>query len=80
VGEVRTAWGESTPVRPATPLKVVGWPGLSVPLKVTTTAPGASVAAGQPVGTVQASGVRVDLRADGATADPSVWWRLTRTS
>ncbi|MCM4082040.1 D-alanyl-D-alanine carboxypeptidase family protein [Paractinoplanes hotanensis] len=79
VGEVRTAWGESTPVRPATPLKVVGWPGLSVPVKVTTTAPGASVAAGQPVGTVQASGVRVDLRADGATGDPSVWWRLTRT-
>ncbi|MCO8271127.1 D-alanyl-D-alanine carboxypeptidase [Actinoplanes sp. TRM 88003] len=78
VGEIRTAWGDTTPVRPATPLKVVGWPGLTVPLKVSTTAPGASVTAGQPVGTVQASGVRVDLRADATTSDPSVWWRLTR--
>ncbi len=78
VGEVTTAWGASSTVRPATPLKVVGWPGLSVPLKVTTTAPGDAVTAGQAVGTVQASGVRVDLRADSTTADPSLWWRLTR--
>ena len=80
VGEVRTAWGATSRVRPANPLQVVGWPGLTVPVKVTTTAPGATVTAGQPVGVAEASGVRVDLRADTATADPSLWWRLTRTS
>ncbi|WP_307834455.1 D-alanyl-D-alanine carboxypeptidase family protein [Paractinoplanes lichenicola] len=80
VGEVRTAWGATSTVRPATPLKVVGWPGLPVTLKANTTAPGATVTAGQTVGSVQASGVRVDLKADSATADPSVWWRLTRTN
>ncbi len=79
VGEIRTAWGATSPVRPATPLKVVGWPGMSVPLEVTTSAPGASVTAGQPVGSVQAAGVRVDLRADTTTPDPTLWWRLTRT-
>ncbi|WP_307873069.1 D-alanyl-D-alanine carboxypeptidase family protein [Paractinoplanes ovalisporus] len=79
VGEVRTAWGATSTVRPVKPLQVVGWPGLTVPVKVTTSAPGASVTAGQAVGSVQASGVRVDLRADSATGDPSVWWRLTRT-
>ncbi|MFF5077089.1 D-alanyl-D-alanine carboxypeptidase family protein [Actinoplanes sp. NPDC000266] len=80
VGQVETAWGATTPVRPAKALKVVGWPGLTVPLKVTTVAPSAEVTAGQPVGTVQASGVRVDLRTDAATESPSLWWRLTRTS
>ncbi|WP_250002771.1 hypothetical protein [Actinoplanes sp. M2I2] len=80
VGEIRTAWGSTSAVRPATPLKVVGWPGQTVPVQVTTSAPGASVTAGQPVGTLQAAGVRVDLRADTTTTDPSPWWRLTRTS
>ncbi|GID20954.1 hypothetical protein Aab01nite_45440 [Paractinoplanes abujensis] len=80
VGEVRTAWGATSTIRPAKPLQVVGWPGMSVPVKVSTTAPGATVTAGQPVGSVQASGVRVDLTADAATADPSLWWRLSRTS
>ncbi|MDY7084420.1 MAG: D-alanyl-D-alanine carboxypeptidase [Actinomycetota bacterium] len=79
VGEVRTAWGSTSTVRPSTPLQVVGWPGMTVPLKAGTTAPGATVTAGQVVGSVEASGVRVDLRADEATTGPSVWWRLTRT-
>ncbi|MEU8818632.1 D-alanyl-D-alanine carboxypeptidase [Actinoplanes sp. NPDC048796] len=80
VGQVETAWGATTTVRPAQALKVVGWPGLTVPLKVTTTAPSAEVTAAQSVGTVQASGVRVELRTDSAIASPSAWWRLTRTS
>ncbi|MEV4347599.1 D-alanyl-D-alanine carboxypeptidase [Actinoplanes sp. NPDC049596] len=79
VGQVETAWGATTSVRPARDLKVVGWPGLTVPLKVTTTAPSAEVTASQPVGTVQASGVKVELRTDAATEPPSVWWRLTRS-
>lgn len=80
VGQVETAWGATTTVRPAKALKVVGWPGLTVPLKVTTAAPDAEVTSAQPVGTVQASGVRVELRTDSATESPSLWWRLTRTS
>lgn len=78
VGEVRTAWGATAPVGPAEPLKVIGWPGLAVPVQVSTVASGAEVAAGQAVGSVEAAGRRVDLRTDTATAEPSLWWRLTR--
>uniref|UniRef100_UPI00367100ED D-alanyl-D-alanine carboxypeptidase family protein n=1 Tax=Actinoplanes octamycinicus TaxID=135948 RepID=UPI00367100ED len=80
VGSVRTAWGSSVTVTPASPLKVVGWPGLAVPVKTTTATPGSLVTAGQQVGEVQAAGVRVPLRADAATSEPSLWWKLTRRS
>jgi serine-type D-Ala-D-Ala carboxypeptidase (penicillin-binding protein 5/6) len=78
VGTVTTAWGASSPVAPAGPLAVVGWPGLTVPVQVTPSAPGASVTRGQVVGTVRAAGVRVDLTANATTPPPSFWWRLTR--
>ncbi|MET0422759.1 MAG: hypothetical protein ABW046_02720, partial [Actinoplanes sp.] len=82
VGEVRTAWDATSAVRPAAALKVIGWPGLKVPVKVTTTAPGAQVTAGQPVGSVEArvgdSPVLVDLVAETATPEPDLWWRLSR--
>ncbi|WP_232344821.1 D-alanyl-D-alanine carboxypeptidase [Actinoplanes awajinensis] len=78
VGTVQTAWGSSSTVTPKTALKVVGWPGLAVKVKTTTTKPGAQVSAGQQVGEVQASGVRVPLLADAATSEPSLWWKLTR--
>jgi serine-type D-Ala-D-Ala carboxypeptidase (penicillin-binding protein 5/6) len=82
VGTVTTAWGASTSVRPAGPVKVVGWPGMKVALEVTRVAPGAVVAPGQLVGTVQAksgaSASKVELRAETATEDASLWWRLTR--
>jgi D-alanyl-D-alanine carboxypeptidase (penicillin-binding protein 5/6) len=77
-GQVETAWGGSTTVSPATPLKVVGWPGLPVPVKVTTAAPGPSITAGMAVGQVEASGVRVELRTDDGIKEPSTWWKLTR--
>ncbi|MFC7533831.1 D-alanyl-D-alanine carboxypeptidase family protein [Actinoplanes sp. GCM10030250] len=77
-GKVETEWGATATVSPATPLKVVGWPGLSVPVKVETTPPAAGIAAGQEVGTVEASGVRVKLRTDAAAPEPSLWWKLTR--
>lgn len=79
VGRVTTAWGATTAVRPASPVKVVGWPGLPVTVKVSTSAPPADVAAGEVVGAVQAQGVRVELRTDADTADPSLWWRLSRS-
>jgi len=82
VGQVTTAWGDTATVSPAGPLRVVGWPGLTVPVKVTRAAPGAEVAQGQVVGAVEtdpsASGVRVQLRADAPTAPPSLWWKLLR--
>ncbi|MEU4693101.1 D-alanyl-D-alanine carboxypeptidase [Actinoplanes sp. NPDC023714] len=77
-GRVETAWGGSTTVSPAAPLKVVGWPGLPVPVAVTTVPPGPSIAAGSVVGQVEADSVRVELRADGSVEDPSLWWKLTR--
>ncbi|WBB66867.1 D-alanyl-D-alanine carboxypeptidase [Micromonospora sp. WMMD812] len=78
VGRVETAWGATAAVSPAAPLTVIGWPGLAVPVRVETVAPGPEVPAGQVVGSVEAAGVRVPLRADTATAAPSLGWRLTR--
>ncbi|WP_436530635.1 D-alanyl-D-alanine carboxypeptidase family protein [Actinoplanes sp. HUAS TT8] len=78
VGSVKTAWGATSQVSPASALKVIGWPGLAVKVTTTTTKPGPLVSAGQAVGEVQASGVRVELRADSATSEPSLWWKLTR--
>ena len=78
VGEVTTAWGAKVTVSTAAPLRVVGWPGLAVPVRVTTTAPRAEVTRGQVVGAVQASGVRVELSADQRTPEPRLWWKLTR--
>ncbi|MEU8243948.1 D-alanyl-D-alanine carboxypeptidase [Actinoplanes missouriensis] len=79
-GKVEAAWGDSATVSPAAPLKVVGWPGLAVPVKVTADAPGPSPAAGTVVGQVEASGVRVELRTDSAISTPSTWWKLSRVS
>jgi D-alanyl-D-alanine carboxypeptidase (penicillin-binding protein 5/6) len=80
IGTLTTAWGEEATVSAASALKVVGWPGLSVPVEVTTSAPGASVRSGETVGAAEArpgsSSVRVDLRADHAITGPSFWWRM----
>ena len=81
VGQVTTAWGATATISPAGPLKVTGWPGMAVPVRVTTAVPGAEVVQGQVVGSVEArpgSGVRVQLRADARTAEPSLWWKLSR--
>ena len=82
VGQITTAWGDTVTVSPAAELRVIGWPGLAVPVKVTQTAPGAEVTKGQVVGSVEArpgsATTLVPLRADGATAGPSLWWILSR--
>jgi D-alanyl-D-alanine carboxypeptidase (penicillin-binding protein 5/6) len=78
VGRVTTAWGATAAVRPAAPVRVAGWPGLAVPVRVSTTAVDGRVPAGAAVGAVQAHGVRVELRTDTATDPPPAWWRLTR--
>jgi D-alanyl-D-alanine carboxypeptidase (penicillin-binding protein 5/6) len=84
VGEVRAAWGGSVPVRTASAVKVIGWPGLRVTVAVERTAPGSQVRAGQHLGTATArtglGAVTTDLRAEADIAGPSWSWRLTRTS
>ncbi|MGC9671337.1 D-alanyl-D-alanine carboxypeptidase family protein [Planosporangium sp. 12N6] len=82
VGEVRTRWGRTTPVRTGDPARIVGWPGLTVGVQ---THPGGltrQVRAGQWVGTLTVhngiGATTVDLRAGAALPGPSTWWRLTR--
>ncbi|ASW57919.1 D-alanyl-D-alanine carboxypeptidase [Plantactinospora sp. KBS50] len=79
-GRIRTAWDATSDVVPAAPLKVVGWPGLTVPVQAVTAVPGPLVGAGEVVGSVEAAGSRVELRAVEAIADPPLWWRLIRRS
>jgi D-alanyl-D-alanine carboxypeptidase (penicillin-binding protein 5/6) len=78
VGQIATAWGDTIKVRPDANLKVIGWPGRTVTLTTTAAAPGTAVTQGQAVGAVTASGVRVQLRADAASTEPSFWWKLKR--
>ena len=82
VGQVTTAWGDTVTVSPAAPLRVIGWPGLTVPIRLTRTPPGAEVVKGQVVGTVEArpgaSTVLVPLHTDATTGEPSLWWKLSR--
>jgi len=77
-GQVTTAWGDTVPVSPTGPLKVIGWPGLSFKVDTIRRTPSAQVTSGQVVGTIQAASVRVDLAADAASAPPGLWWKLTR--
>lgn len=83
VGQVRTAWGDTVTARPAAPLRVIGWPGLAVPVTTTRAGVGSTVTAGQVLASVQArqgiGSTRVDVRAETGTSKPSLWWRLTRT-
>ncbi|WP_433292909.1 D-alanyl-D-alanine carboxypeptidase family protein [Actinoplanes sp. CA-030573] len=78
LGQVSTAWGSTVPVSPAAPLKVVGWPGLSYPVKVVSSTVGTSVTSGQTMAKVSAGGQAVDLTADGSTTPPTTWWKLSR--
>ncbi|MGC9668680.1 D-alanyl-D-alanine carboxypeptidase family protein [Planosporangium sp. 12N6] len=84
VGEVRTAWGETVPVRTASDVQVIGWPGLTVTVTVRPERPGPRVTSGQQLGALTAhtiaGDVTTDLRADATVTGPSRWWRLTRTS
>ncbi|MEU4426396.1 D-alanyl-D-alanine carboxypeptidase [Actinoplanes sp. NPDC024001] len=78
-GKLSSAWGATTTVTPAQPLTVIGWPGLELPVKIKDTHSGTAVTAGEQVGTAEAAGVRVQLRAESALKSPSLWWRLTRS-
>ncbi|HEV7896739.1 MAG TPA: D-alanyl-D-alanine carboxypeptidase [Planosporangium sp.] len=84
VGEVRGAWGRSVAVHTAAPVRVVGWPGLTVGVQTHPAVPDRRVRAGQIVGTLTVDnglgGTTADLRVGATLPEPSAWWRLTRTS
>ncbi len=82
LGEATSAWKGSTRIRVATPVEVLGWPGMPVTVSVRTGTAGRSLAAGQPLGTLTvtagASTATAGLHAEQAIAGPTAWWRLTR--
>ncbi len=78
VGVLRTAWQTTTPVQLSEPLRVIGWPGLPIAIKVSLVTPSGNVTAGQVLGSLTAATVRVELHANSASTGPSLWWRLTR--
>jgi D-alanyl-D-alanine carboxypeptidase (penicillin-binding protein 5/6) len=83
VGEIRSAWGRSVAVRTAAPVRVIGWPGLTVSVQAHPVDLDRQVGAGQRVGTVTVhggGGATAELRAGATRPEPSAWWRLTRTS
>lgn len=82
VGTIRGPSGSSAPVSSPAPLQTVAWPGRRVTITQRPARIGASVHAGQEVGTLTVdAGVgatTVPLRADTSVSAPSWWQRLTR--
>ena len=82
VGQLTTPWGASTPVTASRAVRVLGWPGLSVPVSVHLDDVAAPLTAGTTVGVlrIQQAGhvTQVALRTSNTLRGPSAWWRLTR--
>jgi serine-type D-Ala-D-Ala carboxypeptidase (penicillin-binding protein 5/6) len=82
VGQVVGSWGASSPVTASTPVTVLGWSGLVVPLTLRTDVPKAPIPAGATVGSITVlAGTRrtdVPLRTTRPLSSPSAFWRLTR--
>jgi D-alanyl-D-alanine carboxypeptidase (penicillin-binding protein 5/6) len=81
LGEVRGPWGRSVTVSTTAPLRVLGWPGLSVTVAVQPGRLRPQVSSGQNPGTLTAhtglGDTGADLHADATLAGPSWRWRLT---
>jgi D-alanyl-D-alanine carboxypeptidase (penicillin-binding protein 5/6) len=81
VGRITTPWGQSVPVTADT-ASVVGWPGLTVPVRIHVEALSLAVPAGADIGTLHADlggqVVALGLRASRPLHGPSAFWRLTR--
>lgn len=80
VGEARTAWGASTPIRTKKALELVRWKAEKVTEQHTLRAASATVAGSAGALVVHAGEVQSSTTLEITTpADkPSVWWRLTR--
>ncbi|MFG2002186.1 D-alanyl-D-alanine carboxypeptidase family protein [Spirillospora sp. NPDC048911] len=77
VAEVDDGLGGTTPLTAKTPLTVIGWPGLTVPVTVKATAPH-EAAQGTQVGTVSAGASRVPLVLGAELTEPAIIKRLVR--
>jgi D-alanyl-D-alanine carboxypeptidase len=79
VGTVDDGLGGSTPLRAASPVTVVGWPGLRVPVGIQGDPPHQG-AAGERVGQVTAGAARVPLVLGSSLDEPSYLKRLVRVN
>lgn len=77
VARIEDGLGGRTPLRAASAVTVVGWPGLTVPVRVQGDPP-AEGAAGERVATVGAGVARVPLELDRTLSEPDLVKRLTR--
>lgn len=77
VAEVDDGMGGTTPVTTKAPLTVIGWPGLTVPVKIEANAPH-QAAQGTQLGTVSAGASRVPLVLGAELTEPPVTKRLLR--
>ncbi len=68
--------GQHAAARTSRPLKVIGWPGLRVPVTVAIHHAGVSVDAGQQLARVQIKGASTAAIASSSLAKPSFGWRL----
>ncbi|MBO2448225.1 D-alanyl-D-alanine carboxypeptidase [Actinomadura barringtoniae] len=77
VGEVDDGLGKTTAVTVKSPVTVIGWPGLTVPVKVIGDAPH-QAAQGERVGTVSTGAGKVPLVLETALEKPALTARLIR--
>ncbi|HEY8482923.1 MAG TPA: hypothetical protein VIL71_24160, partial [Spirillospora sp.] len=77
VGRVDDGLGDTTPLRAASPVTVVGWPGLTVPVTVSGDVP-READGGERVATLTAGAAKVPLRLARTLEKPSIVERLIR--
>jgi serine-type D-Ala-D-Ala carboxypeptidase (penicillin-binding protein 5/6) len=82
VTDLAGAWGATAPVTVASPIDVMGWPGLVATLAVRPVPVSGPVPTGATVGTLRAgvgqNSTHVELHTTDALTGPGPWWRLTR--
>jgi D-alanyl-D-alanine carboxypeptidase (penicillin-binding protein 5/6) len=82
VGHIEDAWGDSVDVDTATSPKIVGWPGLGVPVQLHVAPLPSKIEADTHIGTltldVGGKNLGIDVRASHPLTHPSPLWRLTR--
>jgi D-alanyl-D-alanine carboxypeptidase (penicillin-binding protein 5/6) len=82
-GRIVTPWGATVAVRAPRSPSIVGWPGVSMPARLSVGRLPSVVRRGTRIGVldVDLGGRHIDvaLRASGSLSGPSAIWRLTRT-
>jgi len=82
VGTIVAAWGASVPVT-AESSRIVGWPGLTVPVRMGVGVLSSAISSGNRIGVLRADidGQHIDvvLRVSRRLPSPSPIWRLTRS-